>query len=212
MATIYDLKPQFQRLLRGIVRQLAAWGITANQVTLAAIVLSIAFGLLLAWRGAEAWLLLLLPVVLFVRMALNAIDGMLAREHGMKSDLGAILNELGDVMSDAALYLPFALMSVLSAPAVVLTVVIGIFTEFAGVLGVMIGASRRYDGPLGKSDRAFAFGLLAVLLALGLVPPAWLDVYLWLLVVLGAVTVFNRARKALAEAAVTRGIEEEGER
>jgi len=36
-------------------------------------------------------------------MALNAIDGMLAREHHMQSKLGAILNELGDVVSDTVL-------------------------------------------------------------------------------------------------------------
>jgi CDP-diacylglycerol--glycerol-3-phosphate 3-phosphatidyltransferase len=203
LASIYDLKPRFQQSLRGLVRRLAARGVTANQVTLAALALSIVFGLLLAWRGVEAWVLLLLPLALFARMALNAIDGMLAREHGMKSDLGAILNELGDVISDAALYLPFAIIPGLSAPAVVLAVIIGVFTEFTGVLGIMIGASRRYDGPLGKSDRAFAFGLLAVLLATGLPAMQWLNAYLWLLVALGGLTVFNRARKALAEAANT---------
>ena len=55
--------------------------------------------------------LLLLPLVLFLRMALNAIDGMMAREFGQKSRLGAVLNELGDVLSDACLYLPFALLA-----------------------------------------------------------------------------------------------------
>ena len=45
---------------------------------------------------------------MFLRMAFNAIDGMLAREFGQQSALGAFLNELTDVVSDAALYLPFA--------------------------------------------------------------------------------------------------------
>ena len=44
-------------------------------------------------------------------MALNAIDGMLAREFGQKSALGGYLNEIGDVVSDAALYAPFALVA-----------------------------------------------------------------------------------------------------
>ena len=43
-------------------------------------------------------------------MALNALDGMLAREFNQKSRLGAVLNELGDVVSDTALYLPIALV------------------------------------------------------------------------------------------------------
>ena len=58
----------------------------------------------------QRWPLILLPIILFLRMGLNAIDGMLAREHGMKSNLGAVLNEVGDVISDSALYLPLALV------------------------------------------------------------------------------------------------------
>jgi len=65
------------------------------------------------------------PCALFVRMALNALDGMLAREHGMGSDVGAMLNELGDVVSDVALYLPLAVVPGCSAPLVVMAVVLG---------------------------------------------------------------------------------------
>jgi phosphatidylglycerophosphate synthase len=39
-------------------------------------------------------------------MALNALDGMLARECNQQTRLGAILNETGDVISDIALYFP----------------------------------------------------------------------------------------------------------
>ena len=108
MASVYDLKPAFQRLLRPLVGALAKAGVTANQVTVAALLLSVATGAaLLAWPDRR-WVLLAVPAVLFVRMALNAVDGMLAREHDQKSRLGAVLNELGDVLSDSALYLPLA--------------------------------------------------------------------------------------------------------
>jgi len=56
------------------------------------------------------WLFLFVPVWFFVRMAFNAVDGMLAREFGQASKLGAYLNELGDVVADTALYAPFALL------------------------------------------------------------------------------------------------------
>ena len=110
MPTLYALKPAFQSSLRHSVDMLAANGVTANQVTLAAAVLSIAAGAAIAAFPA-GWAFLLLPVVLFVRMALNAIDGMLAREHGQASRLGMYLNELCDVVSDLALILPFALVA-----------------------------------------------------------------------------------------------------
>lgn len=200
MATIYDLKPKFQALLRPIAGRFARAGVTANAVTLAALAMSLLQGALLALLPGTRWPLLLLPLTLFVRMALNAIDGLMAKEHGQKTVRGAVLNELSDVVSDAALYLPFALIAGVSAPLVVLVVVSGTIAEFAGVVGPAIGASRRYDGPFGKSDRAFAFGSIAALLGLGLAPGPWTAVALAGMLGLSAITIWNRARKAIAEA------------
>ena len=200
MPTIYDLKPRFQALLRPSADGLAKAGVTANGVTLAALTLSLAHGAWLALAPDSQLPFLLLPVTLFLRMALNAIDGMMAREHGMKSPEGAVLNELGDVISDAALYLPFALVAGVNAPLVVLVVIAAIVGEMAGALGPMLGGQRRYDGPLGKSDRAFAFGLLAFLIGVGLTPGMWSTIYLSVLRVLSALTILNRARGIVAGA------------
>lgn len=180
--------------------RLADAGVTANGVTLAALLLSLAHGAWLALAPDSRLPFLLLPVTLASRMALNAIDGMMAREHGMKSPEGAVLNELGDVISDAALYLPFALVTGVNAPLVVLVVILAIVGEMAGALGPMLGGTRRYDGPLGKSDRAFAFGLLAFLIGVGLTPGMWSTIYLSVLLVLSALTILNRARGIVAGA------------
>ncbi len=197
MASIYDLKPRFQALLRPLVIGLAHAGVTANQVPLAALVLSLVCGTLIALFPDSPWPLLALPPVLFVRMALNAIDGMLAREHAMQSSLGALLNELGDVLSDSALYLPLALVAPLNAPLVVTVVLLAIISEMAGVVAIQIGADRRDDGPMGKSDRAFVFGALALLLGLGVDLASWVNYLLFGMAALVALTVFNRARRAL---------------
>ena len=199
MPSIYDLKPKFQGLLRPIVAVLARMGVTANQVTLVTLLLSLTVGACIALRPMERWPLLLLPPFLFVRMALNAIDGMLAREHGMKSPLGAILNELSDVLADAGLYLPFALVPGFSPFLIVTIVILSVISEMTGVVGIQIGASRRYDGPFGKSDRAFAFGLLGLLLGLGVPAGWWLSVVLVMMLAVSAATIWNRARKALRE-------------
>jgi CDP-diacylglycerol--glycerol-3-phosphate 3-phosphatidyltransferase len=132
-------------------------------------------------------------------MALNAIDGMLAREHDMKSDLGAVLNEIGDVVSDTALYLPLAIVPGFRPELVVATVTLAIISEMTGVVAVQIGASRRYDGPMGKSDRAFVFGLLCLLVGCGVAIEQWLDVILGIMTFLLALTIFNRSRQALKE-------------
>jgi len=77
--TIYDLKPAFQKLLRPICAALAKTGITANQVTVVALILSLVVGALFALNPTARWAALSIPIWLFLRMALNAIDGMLAR-------------------------------------------------------------------------------------------------------------------------------------
>lgn len=201
MASVYDLKPAFQGLLRPLTRRLARTGVTANAVTVAAALLSLGVGAWLALTHGSRAALLALPAALFVRMALNAVDGMLAREHGQKSRLGALLNELGDVVSDAALYLPLAVVPGFDGRLVTLIVVLAALSEMTGALGPTIGASRRYDGPMGKSDRAFAFGLIALLVGLGVAPGRWLTGALALIAALGIATVWNRGARALAEGA-----------
>ena len=199
MASIYDIKPGFQKCLRPLTCFFAKAGVTANQVTLAALVLSVVVGGLLYFSGGAKWALFILPAFLFIRMALNAIDGMLAREHGMKSDLGAMLNEVGDVVSDSALYLPFVVVAGIDVCAIVMIVLLSIISEMTGVVAIQIGASRRYDGPMGKSDRAFVFGVLAFVLAVGVPAGKWLAVILWVIVALLVWTIVNRAGKALKE-------------
>lgn len=202
MPSIYDLKPKFQALLRPLTVSLAKAGVTANQVTIAAAILSLGAGSVIAVWPGNLSLLLLIPALLFVRMALNAIDGMLAREHGMKSALGAILNELGDVVSDAALYLPMALIPGIPAGLVVLVVVLAIISEMTGVVAVQIGATRCYDGPMGKSDRAFVFGALALVLGLGVAVGQWIYLLLSLIIFLLGWTIVNRVKSALRESAL----------
>jgi CDP-diacylglycerol--glycerol-3-phosphate 3-phosphatidyltransferase len=201
MPTIYDFKPRFQALLRPLCGRLAGSGITANQVTVAALVLSAAGGGLVLLGTRFPFLLLAVPLILFLRMALNAMDGMLAREYGMQSAQGVILNELGDVLADCFLYLPFALLPGVASHWIIILVLVGVMVEMTGVVAVMIGASRRYDGPFGKSDRAFLFGVIGLLAGLGLQPGRWVDGLMILAIILSCLTVYKRARGALAEAA-----------
>nr|WP_196107380.1 MULTISPECIES: CDP-alcohol phosphatidyltransferase family protein [unclassified Ochrobactrum] len=197
--SVYQLKSRFQNLLRPLVVRLAAGGVTANQVTVAAALVSIILGAFLAWSGNAAWFALV-PVWLFLRMALNAVDGMLAREHGQKSTLGAYLNEIGDVVSDAALYAPFALVAPFTGPWIFAVIFLATLTEFAGLAGPSVGASRRYDGPMGKSDRAVVFGVLGVWIAIDGTLPGWMFWLQPLLCLLLAATTVKRIANGISEA------------
>jgi CDP-diacylglycerol--glycerol-3-phosphate 3-phosphatidyltransferase len=200
MPSLYALKPAFQSLLRPLALALHRAHVTANQVTVAACVLSIALGLTLTLMPHAARLWLILPAFFFVRMALNAIDGMLARDFHQQSRLGAYLNELTDVISDAALYLPFAFLPSFNVAWIAVVIWLAALSEMAGVLGPIVDASRRYDGPFGKSDRAFAFGAIALWLGLGCAIAPWAG---WtiprLMALLLAATIINRVRRGLAE-------------
>ena len=60
--SVYRLKPAFVALLRPFARGLAAVGVTANQVTVAACLLSLLYAALLACFPAATLLWGLLPV------------------------------------------------------------------------------------------------------------------------------------------------------
>ncbi|SDI05353.1 CDP-diacylglycerol--glycerol-3-phosphate 3-phosphatidyltransferase [Paraburkholderia phenazinium] len=197
--SVYALKPKFQNLLRPLVRRLAQAGVTANQVTIAAALGSILVGLVAAFGFPLVRLFLLIPVWLFLRMALNAIDGMLAREFGQKSALGAYLNELGDVFSDIALVLPFLVIPAFHPADLWAFALVAVIVECAGLTGPLAGATRRYDGPLGKSDRAVALGAFGLWIGLGLAVAPWAG-WLWrALIVLSLVTIGKRVSNGVAE-------------
>ena len=197
--SIYDLKPKFQNLLRPLVIKLEQRGVTANQVTLTACAISVILGLILTAFSGYHWLFILIPIWLFVRMALNAIDGMLAREFNQKSRLGGYLNEITDVVSDAALYLPFAFVHPFDTLQIGLIIWLSALTEFCGVLGQVQGKTRRYDGPLGKSDRAFLFGVLGLVYVFVPTLPDFLYGLLWVDIILLIVTCVKRVKFGLAE-------------
>ena len=193
--TIYDLKPKFQALLRPTVNFLAQKNITPNQVTMFAMLLSILVGAIIAYTGGAKWILLFVPFFMFLRMALNAIDGLLAKEHDMKTKRGAMFNEMSDVIADVALFLPFAFIVGVNPIYVVLFAVVGVFSEMAGVVAQTLNAERRYDGPMGKSDRVFVVGFIALLLGFGVEAGLWVDILFIIGTLLGILATYNRAIK-----------------
>lgn len=163
MISIYKLKPAFQKLLKPILVQLHHWQITANQITLSSIVLSLLIGIAFWMSTTHKFLFLALPIGLLLRMGLNALDGMMARTYSQQSLKGEVLNELGDIVSDLFIYFPLLLFEPDSLYLIVLFICLSIINEFAGLLAKIVSGERRYDGPMGKSDRAFIMSLYGIL-------------------------------------------------
>lgn len=200
--SIYSLKPKFQNLLRPLTQYLFESGVTANQVTLFACMISVLLGLGLYALQSASPLFILMPIWMLVRMALNAIDGMLARDFKQKSRLGAYLNEVTDVVSDAALYLPFIWISPFSTIQITLVIWLSAISEMVGILGQVIGKTRRYDGPMGKSDRAFVFGLLGLLVGTTNILTQHRTIFyglMWFVIILIIGTIIRRIHAGLQE-------------
>ena len=163
MISVYNIKPRFQEVLTPVLKMLHNCKVSANQITIASLGLSVVIGILFWNASLTPWLYLALPAGLLIRMALNALDGMMARKYNQQSKLGEVLNEIGDVISDVFIFLPLIKYQPNALYLVILFIVLAIINEFAGVLTKIISGNRRYDGPMGKSDRALILGIYGVL-------------------------------------------------
>lgn len=192
MITIYAIKPYFQKLLKPLVALSIRIGVTPNQITLFTLFLSMGFGVYftLAGRASFEWM----PLVFLARMAFNAVDGMMAVQYQMQSRLGVYLNELGDLISDLFLYLPFVVEFPWAAGCVC---ALSLLSEVAGILAAAIGEKRRYDGPMGKSDRAFCFSILGFLMAVSWIDEGWVVLCLGVMAFLLCLTIFFRVKRAI---------------
>lgn len=197
MISIYKLKPKFQALLKPVLDFLHANGITANQITWASVVWSFIIAGFFWFADSNRYFFLALPIGLFVRMALNALDGMMARVYNQKSKLGEVLNETGDIVSDIALFFPLLKHEPESLYFIVLFICLSIVNEFAGILAKAVSGERRYDGPMGKSDRAFMVGLYGLLAFFGLNHFSYTPYIFLLLLLLLLISTFIRLKKAL---------------
>lgn len=125
--------------------------------------------LLSLFTGVYCWFFpgkaafVILPIALLLRMALNALDGMMARTYHMQSKSGEVLNELGDVVSDMFMFAPVGELFHVDSRLFVSFLLLSAVNEFAGILGKAVSGERRYEGPMGKSDRALVIGLVALI-------------------------------------------------
>lgn len=193
----YTLKTRFQRLLTPVRDWVIRREYSANQITLISCGLCIGYSILLLWQNASNTMLLFLPVFLFVRMALNALDGMVASETGTQSAIGAVLNEVCDVVSDLALFGAFTLL----VPSPVwlwwALIILGMLSEFIALAIFQAMGSRPFSGPFGKSDRALYLGVMALLLMVFPKENMLIITYIVFGIVLSVMTSWARVRLVL---------------
>ena len=196
MISVYNIKPKFQQLLKPILGLLYKWGVTANTITWAAILLSCLSGLIV-WLHPYGFAFTLLPALLFLRMALNALDGMMARTYNMQSKAGEVLNELGDIFSDFIMFFPLLKLFSLNLYVLIAFLFLSGLNEFAGVLGKAVSSERRYEGPMGKSDRAFVIGFISLILYFNVRLLEYTDYAFFIFIFLLLISTLVRVRKTI---------------
>jgi CDP-diacylglycerol--glycerol-3-phosphate 3-phosphatidyltransferase len=197
MISIYKIKPAFQKLLTPILKGLHKMGVTANQITWSSIFLSLLIGIAFWYADLYRMLFLALPVGLLIRMALNALDGMMARTYNQQTKKGELLNELGDIISDFFIFFPLLFFERDIIYLIVVFITLSIFNEFVGLLGKVITGERRYDGPMGKSDRAFVMGIYGIMSFITVDFKAYSVWFFSTIILLLAVSTAIRINKAL---------------
>jgi CDP-diacylglycerol---glycerol-3-phosphate 3-phosphatidyltransferase len=190
IVSLYAVKPRFGRALDRLAAGLVARRVPADALTALGLACAALGGALLALEGARpSPAILLVPPLLFARIACNALDGMVARRAGTARPLGAVLNETGDRLADLCLFGGLVLGGALPpVPAGALLPLL-LFVSFLGIVGQAAGGARRYEGPLGKADRALLLGGYCALAPW--LPPAG-AVLGWSLIAGLALTAMNR--------------------
>ena len=111
--SIYNLKNKFQDLLMPLCKKINLYGITPNQITVMTTIFSITFSIIFyKFSNKDSWLFISIPIFFLIRMALNALDGMIANRFDKKTKLGIYFNEIGDLISDTVFF--FCFFSVLN--------------------------------------------------------------------------------------------------
>jgi len=162
MISIYKIKPKFQQLLMPLLKLLRRLGISPNSITIFSILLSFGIAYFFWNTSDNSSYFLIVAFGLLLRMMLNALDGMMARIYNLQSKLGEVLNEVGDIVSDVAIYFPLIIFESLSIEIAIIFILLSIINEFCGLMAKVISGERRYDGPMGKSDRAFLIGIICI--------------------------------------------------
>ena len=164
MISVYKLKPKFQQLLNPILILFRRIGVSPNHITVFSVLFSVLIGYILFLAQENSLFYLFVALGLLFRMMLNALDGMMAKKYNLQSKTGEILNEVGDILSDIAIYFPFIYFEAITQEYVIGFLLLSVINEFCGLLAKIISGERRYDGPMGKSDRALLVGLICIAL------------------------------------------------
>jgi phosphatidylglycerophosphate synthase len=184
---LYNLKYPARKLIGGALPALENVNPNAISWSLVPVGAATAACYYFAATG-PAWLYLAGIGLIFLRMFLGTLDGLVAIHFQKGSPRGELVNrlapELCDVMYMAALAVAHPLPGIVA-------LAVAWLTSFAGILGAVVGKPTQSVGPSGQTDRLAALQLLS--LGACLWPRIdFMLVFLWWVIAGGCLTVALR--------------------
>jgi len=159
---IYSIKPYFQKTLVPARNLCLKLHVSPTIINIKGVIASVIIALAIVFYPQWPILIFFIPIFAFVRTALNALDGMVARELAASSAFGEVLNEFLDRLSDVIIFGAFIFVPGVMAPLALVTVALVVLISYVGILSKAVGGPRMYAGVMGKADRMFWLGLYAI--------------------------------------------------
>ncbi|HEV2295766.1 MAG TPA: CDP-alcohol phosphatidyltransferase family protein [Tepidisphaeraceae bacterium] len=161
----------FRRTAEAAVRLCVAWGVHADVISLTSIFAAALAGACFFFAQSWPMLLIIGPLLCYVRLWLNMLDGMVALGSGKASRRGEVLNDLPDRLSDVVIFAGVAHSGFCHPLAGYWAAIFALMTAYVGTLGQAVAGRREFGGMMAKPFRmvmlhAGAWGTF-LLMALG---------------------------------------------
>jgi phosphatidylglycerophosphate synthase len=127
-----------------------------DAVSYASIVASLLAGLCFWKASAFPRLLLIAPLLCYVRLWLNMLDGMVALAAEKASPRGEILNDLPDRVSDVVIFVGVAHSGLCHLISGYWCAIFALLTAYVGMFGQAVGVQREFSGVMSKPWRMVA--------------------------------------------------------
>jgi CDP-diacylglycerol--glycerol-3-phosphate 3-phosphatidyltransferase len=196
---LYNLKHGVRRLIRGVLPVFA--NVEPNAISWSLLPVGAATAAVY-WLGAQGrpWLYLAGAALIFLRMFLGTLDGLVAVHYGKGTPRGEIVNRLAPELCDVMLVTALALARPEWLLPGVGALAMAWLTTFSGLVGATAGAPTQSVGPVGQTDRLAALQLssfaafAAETFGYGV---DFLWVFLWWTIAGGILTVVLRLHRTL---------------
>ncbi|MBA6418436.1 CDP-alcohol phosphatidyltransferase family protein [Pseudomonas sp. 5Ae-yellow] len=168
------LKIRDQQLMRRFAAWLSRRSVTPNQISVLSVIFALGGGAALVLAGQSVAIersICFIAAALFIQLRLlcNLFDGMVAMEGGKQTPAGELFNDVPDRIADPLLIVAcgFALPDYPSAMWLAwLGALLAVMTAYIRVLGVSLGLSADFRGPMAKQQRMALITIASVLSAL----------------------------------------------